>query len=271
MSIHDRAAAFRGLHARGELLVLPNAWDAISALLFEEAGARAIATSSAALAWSRGYADGGAIPRAPLLDALAGVVRVTRVPVSADIEDGYSANPAEVADLARAVIDAGAVGVNLEDGAAPVDLLARKVEAAKSAAAKAGVDLFVNARTDVYLRRLVPVEQAVEETIARAKTLRDAGADSIFVPALREPAAIRAIAQAIELPLNVLIVPELPPVAELRALGVRRLSAGALPARAALAAARRAVKQLLESGRYDDLLADTVVSADVNARLRSRA
>jgi len=259
------ASRFRSLHAPGELLVLPNAWDAGSAKLIESLGARAIATTSAGLCWARGYADGKSPPAATIVAAIEEIVRVTSLPVSADIEGGYARDPAGAAETVRAVIGAGAVGINLEDGSEPPELLVAKIGAVKQAARGAGVDLFVNARTDVYLHRLVAPERALAETLARAKRYQEAGCDGLFVPGVSRRDEIEAIVGAVALPLNVLVLPKLASVTELRALGVRRLSAGSAVAAAALGAARRATRQLLEEGRYEGLYADPIPYPEMNA------
>ncbi len=253
---------FRDLHAPGRLLRLPNAWDAGSARLIEASGAAAIATTSAGLAWARGYRDGDVLPGSVLVAAIAEIARVISVPLSADVEGGYAEDPGAVGDTIAAVIDAGAVGVNLEDGGGPVDLLCAKIEVAKQVASRAGVDLFVNARTDVYLRGLVPKERAVAESIARGHRYRAAGCDGFFVPKISAAEEIRAIAGAVALPLNVLVMPGLAPVAELQALGVRRVSAGSGIAAAAFGVAQRATTQFLEDGRYDAMFE---TSADYRA------
>jgi len=243
---------FRSLHAPGQLLLLANAWDAGSARLIEARGAPAIATTSAGLAWSRGYPDGDRLPRAVLAGALAEIARVVSVPLSVDIEGGYSSDPRAVGETVRGVLGAGAAGINLEDGSSPPELLCRKIEAARAAAAQAGADLFVNARCDVYLRRLVPAEAAVAEALERARRYRAAGCDGVFVPGARESEAIRALASGLgELPLNLMWLPGLPALAELRALGVRRLSAGSALAQRAYATAARAAQRFLESGDLD--------------------
>jgi 2-methylisocitrate lyase-like PEP mutase family enzyme len=265
MRTADQAAAFRRLHEPGKMLVLPNAWDAGSARVIEACGASAIATTSAGLAWSRGYADGNTLPPRTLAAAVAEIARVLAVPLTIDCEGGYSTDPRAVGETIAAVLGAGAVGINLEDGTAPPDLLCAKVEAARAAAARAGIALFVNVRTDVYLRALVPSERAVEETIARAARYRAAGCDGLFVPGVAEPAAIRAIAAAVEVPLNVMIVPNLPPVAELARLGVRRVSAGQTIAQLAYAMARRAATELLEVGTYDAMCTAGIPYRELNA------
>lgn len=259
------AGRFRELHRPGEILVLPNAWDAGSARLIESCGAAAIATTSAGLAWSQGYPDGDALPPRILATAVAAIARVIAVPLTVDVEGGYAADPRAVGETVAAVADAGAVGINIEDGAASPDVLCAKISAARSAAARAGIDLFVNARTDVYLRGLVPPERAVGETIERARRYREAGGDGVFVPNLTDPRAIRDLAAAIELPLNVMVRPNLPPVAELRTLGVRRVSAGSAVAQAAYGVTQRAATQLLAAGRYDAMFETAAEYGRMNA------
>ena len=259
-------ATFRDLHAPGRLLILPNAWDAGSARLIEDCGAAAIATTSSGVAWARGYPDGNALPTRVLAAAVAEIARVIRVPLSADVEAGYSDDPRAVAETVTAVMDAGAVGINLEDGAGTPDLLCAKIEAVRVAAKRAGVDLFVNARTDVYLKRLVPPERAVDETIERARRYRAAGCDGIFVPALAEVAAIRAIVAGVApLPLNVMAYPGLPDGSGLRELGVRRLSAGAAVASAALGRARSRARAFLADGVSEALFDESVEYGPTNA------
>jgi 2-methylisocitrate lyase-like PEP mutase family enzyme len=250
---NSRSTAFRALHAPGALLVLPNAWDAGSARTIEACGARAIATTSAGLAWARGFPDGDALPAKVLLAAIAEIFRVINVPLSIDIEGGYSSDPRTVGETVAAVVDAGAVGINIEDGAAPVGLTCSKIEAAKAAAVRSGVDLFVNVRTDVYLRGLAKGDAAVAETLARAAAYGAAGGDGIFVPGLKDADAIQRIAAAVDLPLNVMIVPGLAGPDDLRAWGVRRLSAGSALAQGAHGFTERAAKRLLIDGQYEPL------------------
>ena len=265
----NRASEFRRLHQQPRPLLLPNAWDAGSARMIEACGAAAIATTSAGLAWSRGYPDGNVLPPRVLAAAVEEIARVLSVPLTVDSEGGYSTDPRAVGETVAALVGAGAVGINLEDGSASPELLSAKITAAKTAALHAGVDLFVNARTDVYLRGLVPRERAVEETIERARRYRAAGCDGIFVPALSDPAAIRSIAAAIALPLNVMVLPHLPPVAELAALGVRRVSAGAAIAQAAYTVARRAATRFLADGVYDAMFESPADYSELNALFSS--
>jgi 2-methylisocitrate lyase-like PEP mutase family enzyme len=262
---NELAAQFRALHEPGNLLVLPNAWDVASARLVESCGATAVATSSAAVAWAHGYPDGEKLPKAALLQLVADIARVVKVPISADSEAGYSSEPAEVAAFAVALGKAGAVGINLEDGTSPPALLAAKIEAIKKACAREGLDLFVNARTDVYLKSLVPAERALDEAPMRGRLYRDAGADGFFVPGLADANGLRMIASAIDLPLNALIWPKLPGIAALKEAGVRRVSAGTATARAAMGALRRATLDLLDKGRYDAMTAEADGCPNLNA------
>jgi 2-methylisocitrate lyase-like PEP mutase family enzyme len=231
----SNSQVFRSLHQGPALLLLPNAWDAVTARLIESLGAKAIATTSAGLAWSRGYPDGSALPEDQLIAAACDIARVIRVPLTVDIEDGYSDDPRAVARLVARVLAAGAVGINIEDGAGSPDLLCRKIEAIRENVANLGLDLFVNTRTDVYLRGIASGAAAVKEIIHRASRYGAAGCDSLFVPGLANIDVMEAIAAAIEpMPLNIMAVPNLPPMDTLQKHGVRRLSAGSAIAQAAL-------------------------------------
>lgn len=247
MSQQDKAAAFKALHEGPEILVLPNAWDAASAALMEDAGAKAVATSSAAVAWAHGYADGDLLPRAALLATLAEIARVIAVPLTADIEGGYTDDLGELAELIKAVTDTGAVGINLEDGARTSDLHARKIEAARKGADGAGAPLFINARIDVYLRG-GSGNDALAETLKRAELYRSAGADGIFVPGPTDEGLIAELAAKIALPLNILVLGGVSASAKLQTLGVRRLSSGTAPFNTAYAALTRAVADYVASG-----------------------
>lgn len=264
MSAH--ATTFRALHAPGQFLILPNAWDAGSARLFESCGAPAIATSSAAVAWACGFPDGDALPVQKLVTIVESIVRVVSVPLTVDSEGGYSSEPSEVGDTIFAVASAGAVGINIEDSTSSPDLLCAKIEAAKRGARKAGVDLFVNARIDVLLKKLTPPEHAVDEILRRAELYRNAGCDGIFAPLISDAKDIQAVAKAIEpLPLNVLAIPDLPSAAELKSLGARRLSAGAAIARATISLSTRLTRAFLREGRSEDIYREITDNSDINA------
>ena len=233
---------FRALH-RGPLLMLPNAWDALSARLFEEAGARAVATSSAVLAWAHGYADGEKLPLERLLGSVREIASKLRVPTSVDLERGYAREPERVAEAVSAVLDAGAVGVNLEDGAEAAEHLADKLRAVR---ARLGPRVFLNARTCVVLHGKVSGEAAVREVLERARLFEQAGADGLFVPLLHDPNAIAAVARGTRLPLNVMALPGLPPPAALAKRGAQRLSAATRLGSLAYGAAARTARAWLE-------------------------
>lgn len=259
------ASAFRALHQGPRVLLLANVWDAGTARLVHLLGAPAIATTSAGMAWSHGFPDGDALPVDVLLAAVRAIARVVDVPLSVDIERGYSDDPATVARTVAAVIDAGAVGINIEDGLSDSSLLARKIERIRREAAHASIDVFINARTDVFLRGLVSTETRVAETVTRAARYRDAGADGLFVPGLTEPADIRAVASWTSLPLNLLTRPGLAAAAALAELGVRRLSSGSVLSQSMWGRTRSMVEQFLDTGDGSPLHDGATTHAHVNA------
>lgn len=256
-------AQFVALHDTDVPLLLPNAWDAASARLWQEAGATAIATSSAAVAWALGYADGGRLPREALLDSLRNVLRVVSIPVTVDIEDGYSDDPHAVAELARAIVAAGAVGVNIEDGGGAPTRLVDKIRAIRDTGGAA--PLFVNARTDVYLRAMASGDEAVAMAIERLGAYRDAGADGGFVPGLASAGdAAKIVAAVPGLVINVMAMPGLAPVDALAQAGVRRISAGPAFFRSAYGTAQASVKAWL-GGDFAPSFANALDYARLNA------
>lgn len=256
------AAPFHALHR--DFLILPNAWDAASARVLQEAGASAIATSSAAVAWAHGDADGNRFSVPKLAAAIEEIARVVSRPISCDAEAGYADDPRAVGETVAMLIGAGAVGINLEDGKAPHELHLKKIEAARAAAERAGVDLFINARTDVFLKQLAPAEQAVAETLRRAAAIKNAGASGLFVPAIVKPEEIAAVAEGAGLPLNVMARPGLPKADELKALGVKRLSAATAIFNAAMEGARAAAAAFLADGDSEALWARRGQPLDYN-------
>ncbi|ARX87781.1 MULTISPECIES: isocitrate lyase/PEP mutase family protein [Streptomyces] len=258
---HATATAFRALHTPGTPLVLPNAWDLASARVVESAGAAAVATTSAGLAWALGAADGDRLPRDRALAAVAALTAAVDVPVTADIESGYAKDAAGVADTVRAVLGAGAVGVNIEDalyGAAeplrPVAEQAERIAAARGAADAAGVPLFVNARVDTYLRGVGDGPDArLALTLERAAAFLAAGADGVFVPGAVAPDTVKALVEGVDGPLNVMVGPGAPTVEELAGLGVARVSVGSGIAQAVHALVRDAARELLTEGTYASL------------------
>jgi 2-methylisocitrate lyase-like PEP mutase family enzyme len=271
-----KAEAFRAMHDRSRILVLPNAWDAMSARVIEEAGARAIATTSAGVAFSVGYPDGEAIPRDEMIAAIARIARVVTLPVSADIESGFAHDAREVAETVRRVIDAGAVGINLEDQVhegAPrlydLDVAVERVRAAREAADSSGVPLVINARTDVYLLGIGEADTRFEHAVRRANAYRNAGADCLFIPAVSGRADIERIVPALKGPLNLLPFPGIPAIPELERLGVARLSVGTRLTLGAMSSLQKTVVELLTNGKYESMLEGPTTYADANRLMAS--
>jgi 2-methylisocitrate lyase-like PEP mutase family enzyme len=275
-SQRERAARFLALHRGPGILLLCNVWDAASARIVEEAGFPAVATTSAGIANSLGFPDGEAVPFPDVVAAVRRIVAAVRVPVSADIEAGFGQTPEETAESCRAIVEAGAVGVNLEDGTrgrdrlAPVSLQCEKIRAAKEAAADAGGGLVVNARTDAYLLAIGDLSTRFDETVRRSNAFRAAGADCLFVPGVADEETIGRLVRAIDGPVNILAGPGSSPVASLARLGVARVSLGSGPMRATLGFLRRIARELLESGTYTAIGSDAIPYAEANGLFTRR-
>lgn len=216
--------SFGALHQQPEPLLLINIWDPASAVLAQQQGAKALGTSSAALAWSLGYADGQQLPVAELLAAVKRILRVIQLPLTVDIEQGYSNEPSQVAELVFQLTELGVAGINMEDGTAEPQLLCAKIQACRSLLA--GRALFINARTDVYLAQLATGPEAVTECRRRLALYQESGADGAFVPCLTDLAVAKQLSQPCSLPLNLMGWPEGATIEDLTAAGVKRLSAG---------------------------------------------
>ena len=252
------AQRFRALHQTGQPLLLPNAWDAGSAALFADLGFNAIATTSGGVAWSLGYADGECVPLAELLTVVRRIVRVVDVPVTVDFEAGFGVTPVLVGESVRALLDTGAVGLNLEDGIAhaslrPLDEAAARIAAARKAADAAAVPAFINARVDNWIVGGADGDALFDDAVQRARAYLDAGADGIYPIALADPDTIRRFCAAVPAPVNVGARAGLPDLAALGRLGVARVSTATRLAMVALAAAREAAQSVRDSGRFDGL------------------
>lgn len=254
---------FSSLHRQAKPLLLPNAWDAASARIIEEAGAQAIATTSAGVAWALGYADGYKMTAKLNAQVARSIARVISVPLSVDFENGYSDNPAIVAENIKLLLDAGVSGINIEDGTDAPELLAKKIEAIRNAAEAHGSQLFINARTDVYLAALVPPADRVLESIRRGKQYTAAGASGLFVPVIINGEDIAHIAENVSLPLNVLAMPGLPKADRLANLGVKRLSAGTGVSHIAWQATANAARAFLSAGDSSVFYNDGVSSVNL--------
>jgi 2-methylisocitrate lyase-like PEP mutase family enzyme len=266
----DKAMQFRQRHRGPGVFVLPNAWDVASARIIEEAGFPAIATTSAGIAFSLGHPDGQRIPREEMIARIARIVRAVKVPVTADIEAGYGATPEDAARTTRELIQAGAIGMNLEDRSGNPDqplldlsLAVEKIKAAREAAAQLRVPIVVNARTDVYLLPDAQPEAGYYEAHLRLTTYRDAGADCVFAPGLKDAETIGRLVRDLQCPVNILAVAGTPSVPELEKLGVARVSLGSGPMRATLGLLRKIAEELKATGTYS-ALDGAVPYAEVN-------
>jgi 2-methylisocitrate lyase-like PEP mutase family enzyme len=271
IALKAKADAFRNMHHAPPLLVLPNAWDAVTARLFVQAGARAIATTSAGIAATLGYADGQNVPRELMMQAIARIANAVSVPVTADIESGYADSPKGLGESMRAVINAGAIGVNLEDATGdtsqPLFALEEQIErirAAREAADDVNIPVVINARTDVYLEKVGEPATRFAETVRRLNAYREAGADCLFVPGVTDMPTLTQLVQSVAGPFNVLAGPGMPPVADLQRIGIARLSVGSAIMRATLAIARDAADELLQKGTYNTFLDRNIPYNEVN-------
>lgn len=254
----ERAQRFRALHRAGQPLLLPNAWDAGSAAMFAGMGFEAIATTSGGLAWSLGHADGEQLPLEELLAAVRRIVRAVDVPVTVDFEAGFGATPQAVGESVRALLDTGAVGLNLEDGIAHARLrsledAAARIAAARAAAEAMGIVAFINARVDGWIVGGMTADALFEDGVRRARAYLDAGADGVYPIALADPVIIAAFCAAVPAPVNIGARPGLPDLAALGRLGVARVSTATRLAMIALSAARDAAQALRDTGRFEAL------------------
>jgi 2-methylisocitrate lyase-like PEP mutase family enzyme len=269
----NKAAQFRQLHRGPGVLILPNAWDVASARIFEDAGFPAIATTSAGIAFSLGHPDGQRIPREEMMARIARITRAVNVPVTADIESGYGPTPEDVARTTRELIEAGVIGMNLEDASGRADqplssleLAVEKIKAARETSLQIQAQIVVNARTDVFMLPGGNPDADYSEGLRRLLAFRDAGADCVFAPGLKDAETIGKLAKAVECPLNILAVPGAPSIPEMAALGVARVSVGSGPMRATLGLLRRISEELRTSGTYSTM-DGAVPYAEVNKLL----
>jgi 2-methylisocitrate lyase-like PEP mutase family enzyme len=239
------------------MLLLPNVWDVASARIIEQAGFPAIATTSAGIAFSLGYPDGQHISREEMLACVARIAQAVKAPVSADIEAGYGSKPEDVWTTTRDLLQAGAIGMNLEDkdtdGLLELPAAVDKVKAAREAANEAGVPVVVNARTDAYMFPGGDAAGRYSDAVRRLAAYRDAGADCVFAPGLRDAETIGRLVKDLECPVNILAVPGAPSIPELKQLGVARVSLGSGPMRAGLGLLQRIAEEIRTTGTYRTL------------------
>lgn len=267
----EKAEAFRRLHRGKKILILPNGWDVASARMFEECGFPAIATSSAGMMVSRGYPDGERIGRRELFDSIRRIAQALSVPLSADIVGGFGRTPKEVVGTVRRVVEAGAIGINIEDSVHETKQLvaiAAQVETLRAIRAlrdSHDVPFVINARTDALLHATGSSEDKLAETIRRGVAYRDVGADCIYPMGLTDAGMIRTFVRALGFPVNVMVRKGLPPVEELERLGVARLSLGPSASYASMGLLRRASEELIERGTYRTLLDGAISYEELNS------
>lgn len=271
-----KAETFLAMHTGPEAVVLTNVWDVASARIIEEAGFAALATTSAGIAFAQGFPDGQKIPANRMVAVIANIAQAVRVPVTADVEAGYGQRPEDATRTARQVIEAGAVGMNFEDATGDSEhqltdltLQVERMRAIRETAEKSDVPLVLNARTDVYLAQVGEESKRYDETVRRLGAYRDAGADCVFVPGVRDAEIIRRIVADLRCPVNILGVPGAPSIPELIALGVKRVSLGSGPMRASMGFLRRLADEVKTSGTYT-LMRDAPSHAEMNSLMKLR-
>jgi len=251
----EKAELFNSLHIKGSPVILFNVWDAGSARTIEQAGAKAIATGSWSVAAAQGFDDGEKIPIDLVFANLERIVSSVSVPVTLDFEGGYATNVAALKENIRNLIAAGGIGLNFEDrivggdGLHSVEDQSTRIEAIRDAAETAGVPLFINARSDVFLQTYPAQhnETELQQALERAEAYAKAGASGFFAPGLRDPDLIRKLCDNSPLPVNILFLPDTPPTKTMAELGVARISYGASPYRLMMAALKEAGEKALRA------------------------
>ena len=267
----EKAEDFRSLHDRRDVLVLPNAWDVPSARVFEDEGFPAVATSSAGMLVSLGYPDGEEIPAKDFDAAIRRIARVLSVPLSADVVAGFGDTPEGVASSVRAVIRAGAVGINIEDFVhsakklLPVEKQKAKLKELVRLREALKVPFVINARTDALRYAPGNDDEKLEEAIRRAEAYRDLGVDCVYPMGLTDAESISKFVGALDFPTNVMVRKGLPTVPELKRLGVARVSFGPAASYAAMGLLRRASREVRQKGTYGSLVEGAITFDELNS------
>ena len=267
----DKAEDFRGLHHGKRILILPNAWDVPSARVFENEGFPAVATSSAGLMVSLGYRDGEVIGRNEFVSAVERIAKVLSVPLSVDIVAGFGKTTEEVVATVKAILRAGGIGINIEDFAHstkklfPAERQVENVKAIRRLGDSVGVPLVINARTDALRFASGDDEAKFDEAVRRAIAYRDAGADCVYPMGLTKAVSIKRFVKELDFPINVMVRKGLPAVNELERLGVARVSFGPSASYAAMGLLKRASKEALEKGTYENLVEGAIAFDELNS------
>ncbi|SFS46777.1 isocitrate lyase/PEP mutase family protein [Marininema halotolerans] len=264
----EKAQAFRQSHFDPNILVLPNAWDVASAKIFERKGFSAVGTTSAGIAASLGYPDGEFVPKELFITIIKRITESLSVPITADIVNGYGTHPTPLLETIQSIIDCGAVGINIEDGLvngtlADIDHQSEKIQAIRTFSNSLGLPLVINARIDTYWAHIGDPTDRYDHTIQRAISYLAAGADSIFIPSIKDPVIIQSFVTAIDGPINILVGPDSPSIQELEQWGVARVSFGSGPIRKIYAQVEAIAEEIARKGSYHTL-ADPMPYATLN-------
>ena len=273
----EKAEEFRSLHQTKRILILPNAWDVPSARVFEDADFPAVATSSAALSVSLGHPDGEKIGKDELFSVVKKIAGIISIPLSADIESGFGSSIDQLSDTIRRVIDAGAVGINIEDisnfeqkSLLPIEKQVDRIRAIRRVSDSLGVPLVINARTDAYRFVVGDEKSKLEEAIRREKAYEAAGADCLYPMGLNDKEGIATFVKAVNKPVNIMARKGAPTISELEKIGVKRLSLGPAAMYASMGLLRRIAQELKQKGTYDTLLNGAVTFDELNALVRPK-
>ncbi len=255
------------LHHNGRLLVLPNIWDPLGAMLLEGLGYKAVATASASIALSNGYDDGEKIPFEDLLAVLQKIVKSVKIPVSADIENGYAKNNSILKENIKRLIDTGVAGINFEDSRHDegklfsIEEQSEKINLIKNTASEMGSSLFINARTDVFIKaNHLSKEEKLLEAIERGKAYKDAGANCFYPIVLKDKESLQTIIKEVLLPVNILMVPGIPDFATLKEIGLARISLGPGFLKTAINSMKNLAEKLLHFEGMNDVIDNPVTS-----------
>ena len=271
VSQSEKADEFRKLHDRRRILILPNAWDVPSARVFEDEGFPAVATSSAGMLVSLGYPDGEEIPIKEFVSAVSRIARVLSVPLSVDVVGGFGDSPEGVAKSVRAVVEAGAVGINIEDFVhstrkmLPVEKQIARLRALLRLRKSLKIPFVINARTDAIRFGAGDESAKLDEAIRRASAYRGVGADCVYPMGLIDAVSISRFVKALDFPVNVMVRKGLPAVPELQKLGVARVSFGPSASYAAMGLLHRASREIRQSGTFENLVEGAINIDELNA------
>jgi len=255
------------LHHNNKLLVLPNIWNPLSAKLLEDTGYKAVATASASIAFANGYQDGEKIPFDDLIFILKRIVKSVNIPVTADIESGYASNNAVLKENIKRLIDTGIAGINFEDSRHDEQKLfskeeqSEKISLIKNTAAGDGSNLFINARTDVFIKQNhLSKEEKLAEAIERGKAYKAVGADAFYPIFLKEKLSIKRVIKKVALPVNILMLPGIPDFSELKGIGVARISLGPGFLKYAIKSMKNIAEKLLHHEGMDEITGNPITT-----------